>query len=158
MAHQEEDPKNAIILGIGVGSMVTIVVTMFALGSYYDILRDEEQQRKVFGRDNPDLLALRKQEEQRQGPNAYAVVDAKKGRVRIPIDRAITLLAQRGRDGIPSIQPDPSLQLIAPAGGAAPAASGSAAPAGSGSAAPAASAPPAASSAAPAGSAPAPKH
>jgi protein SCO1/2 len=160
MAHQEEDPKNVLILGIGVGSLVTIVATMFILGSYYDILRDGEQQRKVFGRENPDLVTYNKVMEQRQGPNAYAVVDPKKGKVRIPIDRAITLLAQRGRDGIPSIQPDPTLQVIAPPGGAAPAASASAAPAASGSAPPAASAsaPPAASSAAPAGSAPAPKH
>ena len=153
MAHQEEDPKNRLILGIGVASMAAIVAVMFLLGSYYDVLRDKEQHDKVLSRENPQLLELRQLEEKRLGENAYAVLDPndpKKRRVRIPIDRAISLLAQRGRDNVPSIQPDPATQAIV-----VPGAAGSAAPAASAalSAAPAGSLPPA-----PSATPPAPKH
>ena len=128
MAHQEEEPKNRLIVGIGLGALATIIAAMYTLGSYYDVLRDKEQQSKNLGRENPDLVELHKLEEKRLGENAYAVLDPndpKKRRVRIPIERAMTLLAQRGRDNVPSIQPDPATQAIV-APGAAPAASASA--------------------------------
>ena len=136
MAHQEEDPKNGLILVIGLGSLVTLVAVMFGLASYYDMLRDKEQQSKILGVDNPALLALRADEDKKL--TQYAAIGADKKRIRIPIERAMQLMAQKGRDAIPSIQPDPANAVIAPAGGAAPAPSASAAtPAASGSAAPA---------------------
>ena len=46
MAHETEDPKNYLIVAIGLGSIVTLVATMYGLGSYYDVLRDKEQHAK----------------------------------------------------------------------------------------------------------------
>jgi protein SCO1 len=119
MAHETGEPKNLLILGIGVGSIVTLVAVLYALQSYYYGLRDAEQHEKVLGRPNADLVKLRA-DEQRQ-LTSYAKLDPGGKRVRIPINQAMGLLVQRGRDGFPSIRPE-----AAPAAGSAPAAAGSA--------------------------------
>ncbi len=134
MAHETSEPKNLLILGIGVGSVVTLVAVLYALQSYYYGLRDAEQHEKVLGRPNPELIKLR--EDERRRLTGYAKLDPEGKRVRIPIDRAMGLLAQRGRDGFADIRP-----------------SASGAPAGS-APAPALKTPPAASSAPSAPSAP----
>jgi hypothetical protein len=133
MAHETSEPKNLLILGIGVGSIVTLVAVLYGLQSYYYGMRDFEQHEKVLGRPNPDLVALRTNEERRL--TTYAKLDPDGKRVRIPVDKAIGLLAQRGRDGFPAIRPDASAQAggAAPSG-SAPATAGSATPATSGSA------------------------
>lgn len=163
MAHENEDPKNLLILSIGLGSIVVLGLALFGLSSYYRMLRDEQLDAKILSRSNPQLIEMRAEEHRKL--TTYAALDANKTHVRIPIDQAMKTLAQKGRDGIPSIQPDPATIHIggapatAPAESAAPATSaapaGSAAPADS--AAPAGSAAPATSaSAAPATSAVAP--
>lgn len=108
MAHEKEDPRNLLILTVGLVSFATIVAVMLGLASYYDRLRDHEQQVKVLGVDNPELVALRAEEQRKQTTYAKVVEKDKPVRYRIPIDQAISTLAKRGRDGIPSIQPDPN--------------------------------------------------
>jgi hypothetical protein len=129
MAHETSEPKNLLILGIGVGSIVTLVAVLYGLQSYYYGLRDAEQQEKVLGRTNPDLLKLH-ETEQRQ-LTTYAKLDPDGKRVRIPIDRAMGLLAQRGRDGFPAIRPESSATSATspPPAGSAPAPAASSAPA-----------------------------
>jgi hypothetical protein len=122
MAHETSEPKNLLIFGIGVGSIVTLVAVLYGLQSYYYGLRDAERQEKIYGRANPDLLKLR-ETEQRQ-LTTYAKLDPDGKRVRIPVDRAMGLLAQRGRDGFAGIKPESS----AAAAGSSPAPGTSAAP------------------------------
>lgn len=122
MAHQNEDPKNFLIVLVGVGCFVTLVGVMFGLGSYYDRLRDDEQQSKVLGKPNADLVTLRAEEARKM--TTYAVLDKSKGRYRIPVDRAIDLLSKKGRDAFPVLQPDPANAWV---NGAPPAAASSAA-------------------------------
>ena len=62
MAHEYEDPKNALILVVGLGSIMVLAASMFGLGSYYRMLRDEQVHDKILGVDNPQLLELRKHE------------------------------------------------------------------------------------------------
>ena len=140
MAHQEQDPKNLLIVAVGLGSVVTLAGVMFGLYSYYQNLRDDWQHIRIADRTNPELVAMRAEDSRKL--TSYAYTDASRKTVRIPVDQAMTLLAQRGRDSFASIQP----ASTAPGGAttATPAPSGSATPASSGSAA---------SSATPAGSA-----
>ena len=123
MAHQKEDPKNLLIIAVGLGCFVTLVGVMFGLASYYDNLRDHEQQTKVLGKPNADLVALRAEEQRKM--TTYAVLDKGKGRYRIPVDRAIDLLSKKGRDAFPTLQPDPANAWV---NGAPPAASSAALP------------------------------
>lgn len=133
MAHETGEPKNLLIFGVGVGSIVTLVAVLYGLQSYYYNLRDSEQHDKVLGRPNADLVKLRDNEKRQL--TTYAKLDPEGKRVRIPIEDAMTLLARRGRDAFPSIRPESSaaagsaLVPVAPAtSGAPPAVSGSALP------------------------------
>jgi len=106
MAHQTGEPRNSLILFIGLGSVIALTGIMYGLQSYYFYFRDGEQQAKILSRSNPELMEDRALEERTL--SSYAMVESAKGRVRIPIDRAMALLAQRGRDGFESIRLAPS--------------------------------------------------
>lgn len=123
MAHQNEDPKNSLIVLVGLGCFVTLVGVMYGLGSYYDHLRDREQQTKVLGKPNAELVTLRAEEQRKM--TTYAVLDKSKGRYRIPVDRAIELLSKKGRDAFPALTPDPANAWV---NGPPPAASSAAPP------------------------------
>lgn len=130
MAHEIGEPKNLLIFGIGVGSVVTLVAVLYGLQSYYYNLRDSEQYTKVLGRSDAALVKLRDHEKRQL--TTYAKLDSEGKRVRIPIEDAMTLLARRGRDAFPSIRPEANAtagSAPAPAtSGAPPATSGSALP------------------------------
>ncbi len=138
MAHEDSEPKNLLILGIGVGSLVAVVAVMFGLQNYTQVMEANERVTKVEQYVPPELQNYRA--EMNRQLTTYAKLDPQGNRVRIPIDEAMKLFAQRGRAGFPAIKVDPStiggVPTVAPApnGSAAPAASGSAAPAVSGSA------------------------
>ncbi len=127
MAHEKEQPKNVLIVTVGLGCVVAVTGILFGLQSYYDHLRDAQQQEKVFGRPNADLVALRAEEHRKL--TTYAALDKAKGRYRIPIDQAIGLLSKKGRDAFPVLTPDPANAWVN--GAPAASASASAAPAAS---------------------------
>ena len=137
MAYENEEPKNGLILLIGVGSIVTIGLSMVGLQSYFQDFRDSEQYRKLLGVESPAKIDHRA--EMNRVLTTPAKYDQAGERVRIPIDDAMKLLAQRGRDGFPAIKIDPTTVGGISSASAAPATS--APPAGSGSAAPATSSP-----------------
>jgi hypothetical protein len=105
MAHQEEDPRNLLIVAVGLGSVVTIVGIMFGLYSYYATIRNDFYHQRVQAVQSPELRELREREARTL--SSYAYLNPEKTRVRIPVDQAMKLLAQKGRDAIPSIQPPP---------------------------------------------------
>ena len=111
MAHQEQDPKNLLIVAIGLGSVVTLTGVMFGLYSYYQNLRDDWQHVRIAEKANPELVAMRS--ENSRVLTSYAYTDASRKNVRIPVGDAMTLLAQRGRDAFPSIQPASGYSLRA---------------------------------------------
>ncbi|MDW8251425.1 MAG: hypothetical protein RMJ98_19190 [Myxococcales bacterium] len=112
MAHQEEDPRNLLIVVVGLGSVITIVGTLFGLYSYYATIRNNLHHERVQTIEDPRLKELRAREARIL--TTYAYTNAEKTQVRIPVDRAMKLLAQRGRDAIPSIQPTPPPVASAP--------------------------------------------
>lgn len=122
MAHQNEDPKNALILTVGLGCLVALTGILFGLHSYYDHLRDGLQQSKIFGKPSEELVALHADEQHKL--TTYAVLDKAKGRYRIPVDRAVELLSKKGRDAFPVLTPDPANAWV----NGPPAAASSAAP------------------------------
>ena len=130
MAHQEEDPKNLLIVTVGLGSVVTLAAMMFGLYSYYQNLRNEWQHIRVAERTNPELIAMRTEDGRKL--TSYAYNDTARTQLRIPVDQAMKLLAQRGRDAFPLIQPVSTAAGTASAPGASSASPGSSAtPAGS---------------------------
>lgn len=134
MAHETGEPKNLLILGVGLTSVVVLVGVMFGLQSYFYEIRDAEQQTKVLGKQNADLLDLRAKEQKRLTTAAY--LDKGAGKVRIPINVAMEKLVEKGRNGVPSIKAAPSDATCGngpskpAASAAAPAATAPAVPAG----------------------------
>jgi outer membrane protein OmpA-like peptidoglycan-associated protein len=106
MAHETGEPKNLLILGVGLASVVVLGAVMVGLQSYFYEVRDAEQQVKVLGKQNAALLELHAKEQKRLTTAAY--LDKSAGKVRIPIDVAMAKLAEKGRKGVPSIQAVPS--------------------------------------------------
>ena len=96
MAHQDEDPRNFLIVAVGLGSIVTIVGTMFGLYSYYTNLRNEFQHERIAIRPSTQLIALRAGEDKVLG--GYAYLDKGKTVARIPVDQAMKLLAEQMLD------------------------------------------------------------
>jgi hypothetical protein len=84
------------ILASGVVGAILFVATVVWLDSFFTVSKNREVYRKVLSLDNPTLRDLRAQEE--AVLNSYGWVDPEKKVARIPIERAMELLAQEARE------------------------------------------------------------
>lgn len=73
------------------GIIVLVVLVVFAL-DFFTAAREEAVYEAVLKPESVPLRELRTRETEEL--NSYAVLDAKKGAYRIPIERAMTLLAE----------------------------------------------------------------
>jgi len=80
------------IVGLGVGIVVFLIVAFFILNSFFIKAKEDLVYERVLKPGNPKLTELRKQEN--QVLHSYGVVDSSKGIYRIPIDRAMNLIAE----------------------------------------------------------------
>jgi hypothetical protein len=86
------DTNNFLIVGsTGLGVLILVVILIW-LRSWFFAGRNEAVQKLVLSVENPVLLELVEHEEIRL--TTYGWVDKEKGVVRIPIDRAMTLLVE----------------------------------------------------------------
>ncbi len=89
------DPKAGATAVIGTVFALAFVVTVTLLHAYYGRVSAREVQRKVI--DEPSIDVARAKAEQLQKIGEYRMIDASKGVVAVPIDRAMELLAaERG--------------------------------------------------------------
>jgi hypothetical protein len=103
------NPKRILWFGIGLALVIgTVVVVSYGLFNYF--YRTETRRRpppsplsygvepppepRLLTKPGADLAAMRAEEDQILG--SYGWIDRERGVVRLPIDRAITLLAQKG--------------------------------------------------------------
>lgn len=103
------NPNKIFWLGVGLALVIASVVLLM-YGLFHFFYRSETRRRPPpsplsFGAEAPpeprlltkpgaDLAAMRAEEDQILG--SYGWIDRERGIVRVPIDRAITLLAQKG--------------------------------------------------------------
>jgi hypothetical protein len=97
MATDSSEPRVGLIAKVGVFSIVVLLATRAALGTYFDFMEQSEKQRKI-GLVKPEaLMSLRAAESASllSGP--------------MPIDKAMAQLASHGRMGIgPELAPSAS--------------------------------------------------
>lgn len=86
MAHEKSAPNTRTILIAAIISVVTLGLLDMGLKSYYIIMFEDEEERKVLHVPTTQLNKLREAEQQRLGAGA------------IPIDKAMRDLAARGLD------------------------------------------------------------
>ena len=111
IGHELSDvyPKNILWFGIGLALMIGAVV-LVSYGLFHYFYQSETRSRpppsplsygvapppepRLLTKPGADLAALRADEDEILG--SYGWIDRERGIVRVPIDRAITLLAQKG--------------------------------------------------------------
>ncbi len=86
------EPRTRFIALLGLGIIVTLVAIILAVQSYVDHVQDEQIYQKVLAPVSEDLKVLRAREDSEL--NSYHYIDKTKGTVRLPITRAMELVAK----------------------------------------------------------------
>lgn len=121
------DPQTLLIAGLGIASLIGLVVIILGVQAYFDHITEVATYQKVLAPVSDDLKNLRSQEAEEL--NTYKYIDRNKGVVQIPISRAMELLAQEAAENKLTYfqKPTPVKAANAPAPGA-PAPGGTAQP------------------------------
>ena len=97
--YENQEPKNNLIAFLLIISCIFVVAVCAFLSWMFIVTRDNEYSRKINQATYVDLQNLRKLEDARL--NGYQYVDKEKGVVRIPVERAIQLMAEEAKSTAP---------------------------------------------------------
>jgi hypothetical protein len=129
----KSEPRALLIAGLGIGTIIGLVVVLLGVQAYFDHIKAEATYEKVLVPVSGDLKNIHTQEDEEL--NTYKYLDRNQGVVQIPISRAMQLLTEEaGQNKLKYFRKSTPVKVPV----AAPAAGGTAVPAGS---APAGSAP-----------------
>ncbi len=98
-AYDRRDPNYKILLPFSFISFLLFIAIVLGVVQYYDIFREDMIQERVLGPDSRELQSLLAR--QNQELKSYEVLDKEKGVVRIPIERAMELVAADAAAGKP---------------------------------------------------------
>ena len=90
--YEKRDINAFKIISFGIGGVVIIVVILIVLVQYFTSVKDAAYEEMVLRPESTALRELRARETEELG--SYKLLDAEKGVYRIPIDRAIDLMAE----------------------------------------------------------------
>jgi hypothetical protein len=90
--YEEKDINLKSVFLVAGGVVVVIVIVVIVLNEFFIISKEEIIRRQVLAPESVALRELRAQEEELLG--SYGVVDSEKGVYRVPIERAMRLLAE----------------------------------------------------------------
>lgn len=90
------EPKAGFIAAFGLATIVVLVAVIFAIQAYYDHVTEEQIYVKVLEPVSEDLRNLRAKEDSEL--HSYQYLDRAAGVVRIPIHRAMDLLAKEAAE------------------------------------------------------------
>jgi hypothetical protein len=96
-SYDHTEPKGSllfILLGV---TVILLLFTAIGIQYYYETLRENEVYDRVLAPSNIQLVDLRNKEDQEL--HSYGYVDKNAGKVRVPIERAMTLVTQEARSG-----------------------------------------------------------
>jgi hypothetical protein len=91
------EPNVRLIAIFGAGTLVLLVVAVLALQYYYDRVLEEQVFVKVQEPVAQNLVNLRARED--EALHSYRYLDREKGTIRLPIERAMELLASESAQG-----------------------------------------------------------
>src|ERR1700689_5209196 len=119
-----QEPSSGAIMAFAVGSLVLLVITIFAIQQYFDHIWSEAVYEKVLAPPSEQLHDVRGRDD--WNLTHYMYMDKPSGQVRIPVDRAMELMLQdasAGKTFYPAKEYVPKKEepaVVAPATGAAP--------------------------------------
>lgn len=120
MSAEIDKPNNLLITGVVLGVIGVSLGLLIIVARYFDMEVSHEISEKVLTHLNPQLAAVRADEQSKL--THYQWVDQKAGVVRIPIDRAVELTLKEwpDRPSGPAVPADAPAPAPGPAGGAMP--------------------------------------
>lgn len=104
--YERQEPKNNLITFLLVSSCIFVVAVCGFLSWMYIVTKDNEYARKISNVNYVDLQNLRKSEDAKL--NGYQYVDQEKGVVRIPVERAMHLMAEEAKSNAPKAEATPA--------------------------------------------------
>jgi hypothetical protein len=104
--YEHQEPKNNLIAFLLVTSCIFVVAVCGFLSWMFIVMRDNEHNRKLNQATYVDLQELRKNEDAKLGD--YQYVDQEKGMVRIPVERAMQLMAEEAKSNQPKTDATPA--------------------------------------------------
>ena len=90
------EPKGRFIALFGAGTVVLLVATVLAIQFYFDNYKEQQVYISVLAPESDQLKDLRAKED--TALHSYGYNDRQKGEVRIPIERAMDLLAKEAAE------------------------------------------------------------
>jgi hypothetical protein len=90
--YDRSDPRALLIAGLGICSIIGLVLVILGVQAYFDHIREEEAYQSVYAPVAQQLQDLHAKEAEEL--NTYKYLDRNKGTVQIPISRAMQLLAE----------------------------------------------------------------
>jgi hypothetical protein len=99
VGYEETDANVPFIAWAGVAVVVFLVITVFAVQTYFDGIYNDEYARKVAEPVGEDIRNLRAREDSEL--YSYKYLDREAGTVRLPIQRAMELLVSESEAGKP---------------------------------------------------------
>jgi len=90
--YEKSDISLSQVLLVATVGIAVLVICIIGVNEWFIMERESETQRVVLGPENPALIALRAQEN--EALLSYKMIDTATGSVRIPVERAMELLAE----------------------------------------------------------------
>lgn len=90
--YDRSDPRALLIAGLGIASIIGLVLTILSVQAYFDHVREQAAYQTVYAPVAQDLRDIHSKEAEEL--NTYKYLDRNKGTVQIPIGRAMQLLAE----------------------------------------------------------------
>lgn len=95
--YDKQDPKIPLIVGLTIATVVGLVAVILGVQAYWDHVRDEQVYQEELKPIPEDLRTMRSNED--AALTTYKVLDPKTGVVRIPVSRAMELIAKEAAEG-----------------------------------------------------------
>lgn len=99
--YEDQEPKNPLIAFLLIISCIFVVAVCALLSWIFIVARDNEYNRKINQSTYTDLQNQRKAEDAVLG--GYQYLDKDKGVVRIPVERAMQLMAEEAKGAAPQV-------------------------------------------------------
>ncbi|MCW5980352.1 MAG: hypothetical protein KIT09_19880 [Bryobacteraceae bacterium] len=91
------DPNARFLALLGFGLIVLLVAIVFGIQYYYDRVKEQQIYVQVLAPESETLKNLRAEEDEQL--HSYRYIDRARGAVRLPIERAMELLAREQAAG-----------------------------------------------------------
>jgi len=96
VGYEKKDVNAKMIIGVGLSSVLILIIIFVVLSDYFTVMETEAVYEAQLKPESVTLKELRAEDEKIL--TTYALIDAEKGVYRIPIKRAMHLLAEEASD------------------------------------------------------------